>query len=311
MTAREMQVEFERIITLMNSDFELKEKLTSDTIFAFLNSAQERFIRNNYLLEDNVQDGTRAQKKNADSLKGLITRTTLLLNSAVTATPVITEVVYSTGNLDSIVINKDINDIVTNKVTTEYGNMYLVGVDQKQKKTITTYTYSSDIDVFNTDNTSVRAKLPANYFLYIRSNSQISKNYKIETEIEVESNFVITPNKTIREDDAEKIISTFYNKTILRNPYVLLNSGNEADTVDNTYINVIHDEYTTIKKLDLVYYRKPLKFDVIGVDNVLILNACELPENVHREIVELAVDMFITEAKYRLNMKQPEQNQNR
>lgn len=308
MTAREMQVEFERIITLMNSDFELKEKLTSDTIFAFLNSAQERFIRNNYLLEDNVQDGTRAQKKNADSLKGLITRTTLILNSAVTITPVVTEVAYSTGNLDSIVISKDINDVVTGKVTTEYGNMYLVGVDQKQKKTVTTYVYASDVDVFNTDNTSARVKLPTNYFLYIRSNSLISKNYKIDTEIAVESDFVITPNKTIREDDVEKIISTFYNKTILRNPYVVLNSGNEADSVNNTYINVIHDEYTTIKKLDLVYYRKPLKFDVIDADNIVILDTCELPENVHREIVELAVDMFITEAKYRLNMKQPEQN---
>jgi len=309
MTAREMQVEFERIITLMNSDFELKDKLTSDTIFAFLNSAQERYIRNNYLQEDAVQDGTRAQKKNADSLKGLITRTLLSLNSTVVTVPVITEVAYSTGNLDSIVINKDINDIVTSKVTTEYSDVYLVEVDQKQKKTVTTYTYSSDVDVFNTDNTSARVKLPDNYFLYIRSNSLISKNYKLETEIAIESDYVITPNKTIREDDVEKIISTFYNKTILRNPYVVLNSGNEADSTDNTYINVIHDEYTTIKKLDLVYYRKPKRFDVIDVDNITILGTCELPENVHREIVELAVEMFITEAKYRLNMKQPSNEQ--
>ena len=309
MTAREMQVEFERIIVLMNPEFELKDKLTSDTIFAFLNSAQERYIRNNYLQEDTVQDGTRAQKKNADSLKGLITRILLSLNSAVVTVPVITEVAYSTGNLDSIVINKDINDIVTSKVTTEYSDVYLVGVDQKQKKTVTTYTYSSDVDVFNTDNTSARVKLPDNYFLYIRSNSLISKNYKLETEIAIESDYVITPNKTIREDDVEKIISTFYNKTILRNPYVVLNSGNEADSTDNTYINVIHDEYTTIKKLDLVYYRKPKRFDVIDVDNITILGTCELPENVHREIVELAVEMFITEAKYRLNMKQPSNEQ--
>ena len=308
MTAREMQVEFERIIVLMNPEFELKDKLTSDTIFAFLNSAQERFIRNNYLQEDAVQDGTRAQKKNADSLKGLITRTSLSMNSAVTAVPVVTEVAYSTGNLDTTVINKDINDVVTSKVTTEYGNMYLVGVDEKQTKTITTYTYASDTDVFNTDNTSSRVKLPDNYFLYIRSNSVISKNYKSDTEIAVESDYVIAPNKTIREDDVEKIISTFYNKAILRNPYVVLNAGNEADSTDTIYINVIHDVYTTIKKLDLVYYRKPKRFDVIDVDGTTILNTCELPENVHREIVELAVEMFITEAKYRLNMKQPASN---
>ena len=61
----------------------------------------------------------------------------------------------------------------------------------------------------------------------------------------------------------------------------------------------------------MVYYRKPLRFDVIGVNGTTVLNACELPENVHREIIELAVEMFITEAKYRLNMKQPDQNQNK
>ena len=244
MTAREMQVEFERIIVLMNPEFELKDKLTSDTIFAFLNSAQERFIRNNYLQEDAVQDGTRAQKKNADALKGLITRG-------------------------------------------------LYAVEAKDEN--------------NTDKTSDRVSLPSDYFLYIRSNSLISKNYKIEEEIQNEQDYVVTSNKTIREDDVEKVISTYYNKAIVLNPYVVLNAGNNADEEKKLYLNVIHDEYTTIKKVDLVYYRKPKKFDVIGVDGVNVLDHCELPENVHMEIVEGAVEMFITEAKYRLNMK-PEDN---
>lgn len=225
----------------MNPDFELKEKLTSDTIFSFLNAYTERYVRINYLQEDQVLDGTRAQKKNADALKGLIVRG-------------------------------------------------LYEVDTK--------------DANNTDKVSDRVKLPEDYFLYIRSNSTISKNYKIETEITKENEYVITPNKTIREDDVEKIISTYYNKAIMLNPYVVLNAGNNADTQKNIYINIIHDEYTVIKKLDLVYYRKPKKFDVIGVDGVNVLNKCELPDNVHMEIVEGAVEMFITEARYRLNMKQ-------
>lgn len=225
----------------MNPDFELKEKLTSDTIFSFLNAYTERYVRINYLQEDQVLDGTRAQKKNADALKGLIVR-----------------------------------------------GLYEV----------------STKDANNTDKVSDRVKLPEDYFLYIRSNSMISKNYKIETEITKENEYVITPNKTIREDDVEKIISTYYNKAIMLNPYVVLNAGNNADTQKSIYINIIHDEYTVIKKLDLVYYRKPKKFDVIGVDGVNVLNKCELPDNVHMEIVEGAVEMFITEARYRLNMKQ-------
>ena len=241
MKAREMQVEFERRIQLMNPNFELTEKLTSDTIFSFLNAYCERYVRNNYLQEDMVQDGTRQQKKNADALKGLITRQTL------------------------VIATKDSN---------------------------------------NTDKTSDRSVLPTNYFLYIRSNSLISKNYKLDTEILSEADYVVTPNKTIREDDVEKIISTYYNKTILRNPYVILNNGNESDADRELYINIIHDEYTIIKKLDLVYYRKPKRFDVIGVDSLTVFDECELPENVHMEIVEGAVEMFITEAKYRLNMNQ-------
>lgn len=244
MNSRAMQIEFERRITLMNPNFELAEKLTSDTIFSFLNAYTERYVRLNYLQEDAVLDGTRAQKKNADALKGLITRG-------------------------------------------------LYAVEAKDEN--------------NTDKTSDRVSLPSDYFLYIRSNSLISKNYKIEEEIQNEQDYVVTSNKTIREDDVEKVISTYYNKAIVLNPYVVLNAGNNADEEKKLYLNVIHDEYTTIKKVDLVYYRKPKKFDVIGVDGVNVLDHCELPENVHMEIVEGAVEMFITEAKYRLNMK-PEDN---
>lgn len=244
MNSRAMQIEFERRITLMNPNFELAEKLTSDTIFSFLNAYTERYVRLNYLQEDAVQEGTRAQKKNADALKGLITRG-------------------------------------------------LYAVEAKDEN--------------NTDKTSDRISLPSDYFLYIRSNSLISKNYKIEEEIQNEQDYVVTSNKTIREDDVEKVISTYYNKAIVLNPYVVLNAGNNADEEKKLYLNVIHDEYTTIKKVDLVYYRKPKKFDVIGVDGVNVLDHCELPENVHMEIVEGAVEMFITEAKYRLNMK-PEDN---
>ena len=232
-----MQMEFERRITLMNPDFELKEKLTSDTIFSFLNAYTERYVRINYLSEDQVADNTRALKKIQDSLKGLIVRDTFN------------------------VLEKDSN---------------------------------------NSDDTTDRIELPTDYFLYIRSNSILSKNYKVEEEIQDQNNYIITSNNTVREDDVDKVISTYYNKAILLNPYVVLNSGNATSDNGKLFLNVIHDKYTTIKKVDLVYYRKPKKFDVIGVDGVTVLDHCELPENVHMEIVEGAVEMFITEAKYRL-----------
>ena len=258
MQAREMQIEFERRIQLMNPEFELKEKLTSDTIFSFLNAYTLRYIRNNYLQEDAVTDGSRALKKTQDSLKGLIVRTTL----------------------------------------------------PKEQR-----------DPFNTDIYSDKFILPDNYFLYIRSNSKVSSTYKGDVKGIADADgddtcaspplkyTQIVPNLTIREDDVEKIISTYYNRAILPQPYVVLNTGQDDDATDNIYLNVIHDTYTTIENVDLVYYRMPKKFDVIGVDNVNVLDHCELPENVHMEIVEGAVEMFITEAKYRLSTNQQQNNQ--
>jgi hypothetical protein len=165
-------------------------------------------------------------------------------------------------------------------------------------------------DTANTDEVSDQFVLPEDYFLYIRSNSYITSCYKGDVNsiphegTKTPDYLYITPNKTIREDHVQNILSTFYNKTILRNPYVVLNAGQATDPSENVYLNVIHDSYTTISKVDLVYYRKPRKFDVIGVDGINVLDHCELDDNVHMEIVEGAVEMFITEAKYRLNTKQ-------
>lgn len=240
MDAREMQIAFERKVQLVSPDLALKEKLTSDTIFYFLNAYAERFVRAAYVAEDKLEEDSRALKKNTDSIRSLITRVSLPVQA-------------------------------------------------------------KDLD--NSDKTTDRVELPADYFLYVRSNSIISKNYKTETEIANAANYVVTPNNTIREDDVEAVITTYYNKNILLNPYVVLNQGNNADVTKKGYLNIIHDSYTTIKEVDLVYIRKLKPFNVIGTDGTTILDHCELPENSHMEVVEGAVDMFITEAKYRLNVK--------
>ena len=240
MDAREMQIAFERKVQLVSPDLALKEKLTSDTIFYFLNAYAERFVRAAYVAEDKLEEDSRTLKKNTDSIRSLITRVSLPVQA-------------------------------------------------------------KDLD--NSDKTTDRVELPADYFLYVRSNSIISKNYKTETEITNAANYVVTPNNTIREDDVEAVITTYYNKNILLNPYVVLNQGNNADVTKKGYLNIIHDSYTTIKEVDLVYIRKLKPFNVIGTDGTTILDHCELPENSHMEVVEGAVDMFITEAKYRLNVK--------
>ncbi|MGM9532148.1 phage adaptor protein, partial [Intestinibacter sp.] len=70
MTAREMQIEFERRITLIDPNLRDAEKITSDSIFAFLNAAQERIISQIYTQSDS-DNKTRATNRIIDALKTL------------------------------------------------------------------------------------------------------------------------------------------------------------------------------------------------------------------------------------------------
>lgn len=149
-------------------------------------------------------------------------------------------------------------------------------------------------DVRDTDKYSKQFILPEDYFLYVRSNSLVTSTYANQHLKEVG----VLPNEMISIEDADKVITTPYNRIILRNPQVIMMSNK-----DKMCMNVIHDAYTTISSIDLVYYRLPKLFNVIGVNDTTVLDHCELPDSVHNEIVDGAVEMFVTEAKYRLNMK--------
>lgn len=162
----------------------------------------------------------------------------------------------------------------------------------------------------------VRVKLPENFMYYIRSTSRVASNYKWKTAPEKLSDdsdrnpqLFVTPNKVIKEDQIDKILTTYYNRPILLNPYVVLTESQETATPEDNptvndpvetplWLNVIHDSYTTITDVDLYYYRRPRKFDVIGVDGKNVLDHCELAENVHMEIVELAIQMFLNDTRY-------------
>lgn len=257
-----MQIAFENRITQIRPDLELTNKLSSDVIFEFLNAATLRFCRESYVLEDSTETGSRAFRKVNDALKGLSTRVTLDANKP-------------SGDTNSF----------------------------------TTY--------------MVRVKLPTNYMYYIRSTSRVTSNYKWKTapssiagttETDTVTNdklqkaLFVTPNKTIKEDEIDRILTTYYNRPILINPYVVLTESAETAAADEynpsdpsddkLWLNVIHDSYTTVDSVDLYYYRRPHKFDVIGVDGKNILDHCELAENVHMEIVELAIQMFLNDTRY-------------
>lgn len=232
MTAREMQIEFERRLALINPELANNQKPDSDTIFSFLNAYTLRFVQQIFNSEDSAENGTRIQKYGKDSIYTLLTKTVL------TAVP----------------------------------------------------SQSTDLEPNNHF-----FSLPNDYFLYVRSTSGVNVLYDFKT-----GKLRRVPNELVSEEELNKILTSAWDQIILPHPHVSLNTGSLGVQI-SPRLNLIADKYTTVYDLQLVYYRRPKLFNVLGVDGETVLDACELPEATHLAIVDGAVNMFIAENKYRLS----------
>ena len=98
MTAREMQIGFIRELTEVNPQFEIPNLEDSDTIFYFINLAQDKYLKEKYLTKTSVKDNIEYIQKNIDDLKQLITRALMftdIINAAEPSTPITPSVPYS------------------------------------------------------------------------------------------------------------------------------------------------------------------------------------------------------------------------
>lgn len=69
---RKLGIEFERRLIEIYPQFATTEKLTTDTIFSFLSEFQSQYVRSLYVVEDELQRGTRKAKRIYDIIKPLI-----------------------------------------------------------------------------------------------------------------------------------------------------------------------------------------------------------------------------------------------
>lgn len=149
-------------------------------------------------------------------------------------------------------------------------------------------------------------QLPSDYFMYIRSNSLINRNYKSS----LTSRIMHTPNVSIKQDDVQNVVGSFYNQNgIIRNPLVVL----ESTSSESPYIKLIHDKYTNVVGLDLVYYCQPYAFNVLNYNDSdfsdgAVHSYCELPFSCFDELVQGAVNMFVQQYKFALSAKDNKEN---
>ena len=72
MDSKNMQIEFERRVQLIDPSLIITNKPNSDLIFSILNEAQDRYVMMNYVGDDQMEAETNIHTRNTDSIKSLL-----------------------------------------------------------------------------------------------------------------------------------------------------------------------------------------------------------------------------------------------
>lgn len=161
------------------------------------------------------------------------------------------------------------------------------------------YIYEID-DLYNTIQPNCKSfNLPTDYYKYIRSYSKCLNTYKFESK-EGSGEYVFVENKIFSEyQDYSKINNTYNEGFIFRNPLVIFEREQNINGVRiQNPITVLHDNYTTISSILLVYYKKIQSFTILtnGYD-------CELSSSCFWDIVKGAVDLYIYNYKFGVTLE--------
>lgn len=230
MTGLQMQVLFERNLVNYGQQFAEEEKPYTDTIFKYLNEAQDIYLREKYLPYSLSIDNIKVVNKLEWELHKLIKRKEVSLQ------PV--------GDFEYVYVGE----------------------------------------------------LPNDYLQYVRSGMGITRNIVYSTDV------VTYVSLNYREQsEMHKFISNRFNTVILRTPCVFVSNdvefnnvtklpsgGNPTFSENSLKIYVVTDKFTSKQgDLSLTYLKKP---------NEITLNSdCEFAPQVHIDIVNKAIDLFISQ----------------
>lgn len=144
------------------------------------------------------------------------------------------------------------------------------------KETLTKSTKQDDTEAILYD-------IPEDYYMYIRSTSNVIVSYKSEEEKTVS-------NQMLDQYSVQELRNDIYNKgNIIRKPILVL---------DDNLVRVYVDEYTTLNNVDMVYLRKPSE---IGYYDAPEQHPCELPEECSEELISGTVDLYFN-YKYKVSL---------
>lgn len=140
-------------------------------------------------------------------------------------------------------------------------------------------------------NNSGRSKtyiVPGDYYMYVRSTSNVTSAFDWRGS---NDSIGVLPNTFTTQTNVSKLIETPHNELrILRHPLAVLlpYTATENEVNNKPTLTIIHDRYTNIKNVNLIYYKEPLYFDI------MTSTPCELPIDCFDDIVSGAVELYIS-----------------
>lgn len=130
--------------------------------------------------------------------------------------------------------------------------------------------------------------VPVDYQMYVRSVSNVTSTFSWRGS---DDSVDVLPNVFTSQAEVWKLMETPHNKLrILRYPAAILSpySITEGESNNKPTLTVIHDRYTNIKSIKLLYYKEPLYFDI------MTSTPCELPMDCFDDLVSGAVELYIS-----------------
>ena len=141
---------------------------------------------------------------------------------------------------------------------------------------------------------SIKWQLPDDFYMYIRSVSNVSSTYSFKspkrsdntkTDTVQSLKIRVLPNEMVSQWDVWRLLETPHDSLrILRYPAAVLDVPN----IGKPTITCIYDRYTTVEGIRVLYYKQPAHFDL------MTSTPCELPSDAFDDIVTGAVDLYVS-----------------
>lgn len=159
-------------------------------------------------------------------------------------------------------------------------NLYVANGQKEDDNTVQDQNGVSIIDTAR----SYTFELPEDFYMYIRSVSNVSSTFSYRGNGGADQKIKILPNQLVSQNDVWKLVETPHDSLrILRYPAVVLNQKvNNYPT-----ITVIYDRYTTVEGVRVMYYAQPAHFDI------MTSTPCELPMDAFDDLVTGAVELYV------------------